>query len=276
MGFYMIDTNLKDYPTTKRVQEHLDEALKYFPAERIVYISLYGSQNYGLDTPTSDIDTKLVVTPTLNDIIFNKPPISTTHVRANDEHIDFKDIRLMLQIYRKQNANYIETLFTPYMLINEDYARYVEWLVSHNEQIARFNPYQAIATMQGMAHEKYHALEKLYPSRKEIVEKYGYDPKQLCHIIRLHNMMEKYIKGETYTKCLRPDPDFANFLKTIKSGAYSKEVAEALADFYIYEIEDLYSKYKSSHSAEENKEAAKILDDVQSGVMKLAIQKEFD
>ena len=71
-------------------------------------------------------------------------------------------------------------------------------------------------------------------------------------------------------------PDFANFLKTIKSGAYSKEVAKALADFYIYEIEDLYSKYKSSHSAEENKEAAKILDDVQSGVMKLAIQKEFD
>ena len=32
-----------------KVQEHFEEALEYFPEDRIVGIFLQGSQNYGLD-----------------------------------------------------------------------------------------------------------------------------------------------------------------------------------------------------------------------------------
>ena len=77
-----------------RVREHYNEALTYFPEDRIVGIFLQGSQNYGLATPQSDVDTKLIVTPTFRDIAMNRKPVSTTHIRANEEHIDFKDIRL--------------------------------------------------------------------------------------------------------------------------------------------------------------------------------------
>mgnify|MGYP003297326578 CR=1 FL=1 len=79
----------------KRLQEHYDEALEHFPENRIVGIFLQGSQNYGLDYEGSDIDTKLIVVPSLEDIVLNKKPVSTTHVRANDEHIDFKDVDLL-------------------------------------------------------------------------------------------------------------------------------------------------------------------------------------
>lgn len=47
--------------TMQRVQEHLDEALTHFHKDQIVGIFLQGSQNYGLDTPLSDVDTKLIV-----------------------------------------------------------------------------------------------------------------------------------------------------------------------------------------------------------------------
>ena len=47
----------------KRVKEHYVEALEYFPERSIVGLFLQGSQNYGLDTPNSDIDTKLIVVP---------------------------------------------------------------------------------------------------------------------------------------------------------------------------------------------------------------------
>ena len=87
----------------ERVREHYNEALEHFSEDRIVGIYYQGSGNYGLDTPNSDVDTKLIVTPTLDDIIFNRKPVSTTHVRVNDEHIDFKDIRLMFQTFRKCN-----------------------------------------------------------------------------------------------------------------------------------------------------------------------------
>lgn len=47
-----------------RVQDHFEESLTMFDKSRIVGIFLQGSQNYGLQIPTSDVDTKLIVTPT--------------------------------------------------------------------------------------------------------------------------------------------------------------------------------------------------------------------
>ena len=101
-----------------RVIDHLFEAEQYFASDRIVGIFLQGSQNYGLELPTSDVDTKLIVTPSFEEIAMNKKPHSTTHVRANEEHIDFKDIRLYMETFKKQNLNFLEILFTPYKSIN--------------------------------------------------------------------------------------------------------------------------------------------------------------
>jgi predicted nucleotidyltransferase len=104
-----------------RLKEHYNEALEYFPEDRIVGVFYQGSGNYGLDYEGSDVDTKLIVTPTLDDIIFVRKPVSTTHVRDNDEHIDFKDIRLMFQTFRKCNLNFTEILFTKYKVVNPLY-----------------------------------------------------------------------------------------------------------------------------------------------------------
>ena len=108
-----------------RVQDHYQEAKIFLPEDRIVGIFNQGSGNYGLDIPTSDVDTKLIVTPTFDEVVLNKKPISTTHVRANNEHTDLKDIRLMLATFRKQNLNFIEILFTPYFIVNPTFAD--EW-----------------------------------------------------------------------------------------------------------------------------------------------------
>ena len=131
----------------KRLAEHYKEALEYFPKDQIVGVFLQGSQNYGLDIEGSDVDTKLIVLPTLDDICFNKKAVSTTHVRENDEHIDFKDIRLMFQTFRKQNLNFVEILFTEYKIINPMYADLWQKLVDSNELIAHYNPYAAVKTM---------------------------------------------------------------------------------------------------------------------------------
>ena len=109
-----------------RLRDHYNEALEYFPEDRIVGIFLQGSQNYGLEIPGSDVDTKLIVTPTFEDIAMNRKAISTTHIRANDEHIDFKDIRLMFQTFRKQNLNFLEILFTDFKIVNPLYADFPE------------------------------------------------------------------------------------------------------------------------------------------------------
>ena len=181
----------------KGVQEHYDEALQHFRPEQIVGCFLQGSQNYGLDYEGSDIDTKLIVVPSFADICLNRKPISTTHVRENNEHTDWKDIRLYMETFRKQNLNFLEILFTEFYIINPMYKE--EWmrLVANRERIARMNPFRAVKSMKGIAHEKYAAMEKPYPSKIDLIEKYGYDGKQNSHLERDDDYLERYIAGES-------------------------------------------------------------------------------
>ena len=72
----------------KRVQDHYDEARQDFLKDQIVGCFLQGSQNYGLQLPDSDVDTKLIILPSFKDIALSAKPVSTTHIRANDEHTD--------------------------------------------------------------------------------------------------------------------------------------------------------------------------------------------
>lgn len=159
------------------IDVHYAEALKYFPVKQIAVLALQGSQNYNLDTPDSDIDTKLIVIPTFKDICLNCKPVSTTHILDNNEHLDAKDVRLYINCFEKQNLNFLEILFTPYKIVNPQYAD--EWgkLVLNREDIAHMNPYRAIKSMKGIAMEKYHAMEHKYPSKIDLIEQYGYDPK---------------------------------------------------------------------------------------------------
>ena len=168
-------TMTREEKIMSRLHEHYEEALEYFDESRIVGIFLQGSQNYGLDYEGSDIDTKLIVLPTFEDIAFNKRPVSTTHVRANDEHIDFKDLRLYMQTFRKQNLNFLEILFTEFKIVNPLYEPMWNVLVEHREEIARYNEFQAIKSMKGIAMEKYHAMEHPYPSKVDVLAKYGYE-----------------------------------------------------------------------------------------------------
>lgn len=159
----------------------------------VVCVNLYGSQNYGLETPNSDIDLKAVVLPSLDDIINNVSPISTS-VEFKGGLIDIKDIRLMLDNYKKQNTNYLETLFTVYNAISSKYEK--EWLElrSMAEDIVRADIVKAAKAFYGMALQKQEALCHPYPSKVDLIDKWGYDAKQLCHIVRLHCMLDKFLE----------------------------------------------------------------------------------
>lgn len=69
-----------------RIQEHYEYASKRFDKNNIIGIYLCGSQNYGTDTPVSDVDTKLLITPSLTDIYLNRAAESATyHIPESEE-----------------------------------------------------------------------------------------------------------------------------------------------------------------------------------------------
>ena len=257
----------------EQMKDHLKESLNYFDKDQIVGLFYQGSGNYGLDNENSDVDTKLIVVPSFLDVALNRKPVSTTHVRANNEHIDWKDIRLYMETFRKQNLNFLEILFTDYAFVNPVY--HVQWsrLVDAREQIARMNEWRAVKSMKGVAMEKYHAMEHEYPSKVEVLAKFGYDPKQLHHLLRVEEYLERYIDGESYKDCLKPqDP---GYLLDIKIGVMGLEEARKTADASIEHVIQMADDYCAVHTDKENTIMRTLLEDVQYEVMKIAVEMEL-
>ena len=266
----------RDERIIRGMLDHYSESRLYFNENHMVGLFLQGSQNYDLDTPESDIDTKLIVVPSFKDIALARKPVSTTHVRANNEHTDWKDIRLYIETFRKQNLNFLEILFTDYKILNKDYEPYWKILECNREGIARMNPYRAVKSMQGIAKEKFHAMCHPYPSKLDIIEKYGYDGKQVHHLFRVEDYLGRYIAGELYEKCLKPTetkvPRMMDYKALDKIPLKeAKEEAEACME----RIDIMAAQFCAEHEDKEDLYHRQLLEDVSYMIMETAIKKEL-
>ena len=262
----------------EQVKRHYDEACKLFPEDRIVGVFLQGSQNYGLDYEGSDIDTKCIVLPTLDDLIFNRKPVSTTHVLPNEEHLDLKDMRLYFQTFRKQNLNFMEILFTKYKIVNPLYRLYWNRLIENNEQIARYNPVGAVKTMKGIAMEKYHAMEHRYPSKVDLIDKWGYDGKQLHHLMRVEEYLTRYINSEPYADCLITKcPERLKEIKDMNNPKLLLDEARVVAGIYMGKVNAMADEFAAAHKDDPvDAEVDILLDEVQESIMRLGIALDLE
>ena len=263
----------------EQLNRHYQEALTLFPEDRIVGVFLQGSQNYGLDYEGSDVDTKCIVLPTLEDLIFNRKPVSTTHVLPNEEHLDLKDVRLYFQTFRKQNLNFMEILFTKYKIVNPTYEPMWNRLIENNEQIARYNPVGAVKTMKGIAMEKYHAMEHRYPSKINLIDSIGYDPKQLHHLLRVEEYIKRYVNGEKYADCLMSEQgEYLRKVKSLVKGIpyYKLDQARILANLSLGTTNAIADEFAAAHKDDPvDWRVDVLLDDVQRDIMKLGIELEM-
>ena len=103
----------KDLVILNKLYDKLCEVkeLGYSP----LFIALKGSQNYEMDNENSDIDAICFVIPSIKDLFYKKE-VSITHRCENDELIDIKDIRLLVDLLKKANPSYLEILFSKYVV----------------------------------------------------------------------------------------------------------------------------------------------------------------
>lgn len=255
------------------VKDHWNELLTYFDINQVIGVFCQGSQNYGLDYENSDVDTKAILLPSFKDIALNKKPVSTTHVREDNSHTDWKDCRLYFNTFKKQNLNFLEILFTPYQILNPTYADFWKELVNNREAITHYNPYKAVKSMKGVAMEKYHAMEHEYPTKLDVLATYGYDPKQLHHLLRVEEYIARYINGEPYEDCLHPHrPDY---LMDVKKGYYDLETARVVANTAINNIIRVADDFCTKAEDKGNPEVNEFLDDVMYRMMKICVQEEL-
>lgn len=260
----------------ERLQEHYEEALTIFPQDKILGIFAQGSQNYGLDYSGSDIDTKCIILPSLSDICLNKDAVSYTHVRANNEHIDFKDLRKITGDFKKQNVNFLEILFTKYRIINPHYAHLFQPMFDNAEAIARYDNYKFVRATAGMSMEKHKALTLDRPSQHDEIVKYGWATKQLHHILRLRTFMIRWVNGESFAECLI-DP-FTDYLVSVKQNGHSMfdlDAAKELAKLIDEETNAIKEEYIETHEHVIDEEVGKMIDGVVVDIIRESLKKEI-
>lgn len=237
-------------------------------------VFLQGSQNYNLDYEGSDIDTKCIVLPSAEDVILNKQPVSTTLILEDNSHIDLKDIRLMWQCFKKQNINYLEILFTDFYFVPHDYLLFWQEMQALREDIARIDNYAAVNCIVGMILEKNTALCHPYPTLKDKIDKYGYDNKQLHHILRCQEFLDRYIDGDFYKDCLIPRNK--NYLLEIKATyKFDLDTAKALAKDAVEYVKFVKKDYCDNHERVVNTKLCEYIDAILVDVL-VSYWRDFD
>ena len=150
----------------------------------VLYIGLYGSQNYNLDDEQSDIDCKAIILPTLHDIIFRKT--TSKVIECENGSIDVKDLITFYNVIKKGNFSYIEVIDTEYS-IGDKYLKDLFKQIRPN-----------LKSFLGAMYEKRKALTHEYPSKHEEFEKWEFDPKQYHHIIRLSHILQHINNSFSY------------------------------------------------------------------------------
>lgn len=203
----------------KRLKEHLDEALQNPKIHDWFMIAVNGSYNYNMDTPQSDIDSKLLVIPSLEQLV-NGKSLNYLHCMSdNGEHVEIKDIRHYFATMLKQNINFVETLYAQVWIVNPVYMRLFHYLFEMRDVISGCNPIATIHCIQGTAYQKYKQMLQSSPARAADIENYGFDRKSLHHLVRCIFFGEYYMEGASYQECLQNNdvPNIRRMIMNLKT-----------------------------------------------------------
>lgn len=154
------------------VKEHLQLLEEHgYKDKGLLGVFCYGSQNYGVATPDSDWDTVAIIVPSFTDLVMQHHPTSIELHLNNGEHCVVKDIREIVKMWRQQNINFIEILFTQYKWINPFYERIWHKVLIYKEEIATYDINKTIQSITGQA---LHTLSYKKLDNKKIANAYRF------------------------------------------------------------------------------------------------------
>lgn len=269
----------------KRLKEHLDEALQNPKIHDWFMIAVNGSYNYNMDTPQSDIDSKLLVIPSLEQLVSGKSLNYLHCMSDNGEHVEVKDIRHYFTTMLKQNINFVETLYAQVWIVNPVYMRLFHYLFEMRDVISGCNPIATIHCIQGTAHQRYKQMLQSSPARAAEIENYGFDRKSLHHLVRCVFFGEYYMEGTSYQECLQNNdiPNIRRMIMNLKTTTvlnkeWAINIAEDMLDGFDEKVDsylDTIKPFQKDFSALAA-DVKDFLDTLAFEIIRQSIAKEYN
>lgn len=177
-------------------------------------IFVVGPVLYGTAEVTEQIKTIAGYIPDEEDLYFNIPE-RKDFVHSDGNITLLTDLRCLLPLFKEQDINIMESIFSNYRLINPRYEDdYIRYILNNKEMIFKYEPYRRInnAITRGF----------LAIDRKDFVE-----------AMRIRFACEEYVNGTSIADCICLKKDFhLRYLESISNGEFIPDIKE-LKDDYI-------------------------------------------
>lgn len=242
--------------------------LKLNTTHDIVYIAAQGSMNYDMfidnEEYKSDVDVKAICIPSFEDIVRGKKMFSHTYVMEDNSHIDVKDFRLYIDLWKKSNPSFLEILFSEFNIVCDDKFNMVLEIA---DDIAFANKDKLLSCIKGMQMEKYKALKHPYPTIKDKIDKYGYDPKQFHHLYRLLVFGRDICFGKSFRDSLIPSAEAKELCIEYKIKPMPLDKVEELSSVYLAELKGIIDTYRDKNTLNVNNDVYQKLEDIIYGII---------
>lgn len=220
------------------------------------YLTIGGSYSYGINMDLSDTDVVGFCIPP-KDYIFPKAIYGYDNIPAFEEwqlhHVEYKErqydfkvfsIVKFIKLISQGNPNIIDTLYTDRDCVL--YSTHIGEMIREKREI--FLSKLCVPKFRGYAYAELKNIHnKKTGQRKELVEKYGFDPKNAGHIVRLLLECEQILLDQHLD--LRRDKEF---IKNIREGNWTLEQVQEFFNSKEQYLIELEQKSKLRDRPDEN------------------------
>jgi predicted nucleotidyltransferase len=190
-----------EFELMTKIMNHKEAVLKKYPEYQILGIFLYGSQNYNIATEKSDVDIKAIIIPTVEQLAFSPVRVGTIEF-SDGGHCEIMSIVHWVENLKKQNVNFVETLFTQYRWINPFYLnKWKETFLEKREDIANYDKDRMV---KSICHQAINTLSR-YDTGKSLANGY-----------RFRYFLYNKLKGVDYLKCIKVSNPLNEYLIELK------------------------------------------------------------
>lgn len=205
------------------------------PSHKILCKYYGGSISYGLNTPSSDLDIRLMYINTEIGAILGLQKDEQFCRQNESEDIVGHELKHFLKLLRQANTQSVEMLFNQnWIEVSEEFS-----LIQSNKG-SLVDSEKLFSSVGGfLKGEKNRTFDasrgEIGKKRRVDIEKYGFSYRNLIHCIRLGWSAHTYFQKGVYPVMIKDsDPELANLLLDIKlnPSSYTKDFAEDSIEIY--------------------------------------------
>ena len=223
-----------------KLTNHYEYAVGHLTDYKVIGVFLHGSQNYGLDFETSDVDSICLVMPSKEDILKVKEPMSKElTIEESNEKIVVWEIRKFINFLEKGGFNQLEVLYTDYYVLAPDYFGLWEFIRRHKEYIAYLNKYRTANSFLGMINR---CVKEIKKDNTNYIKEY-------MRVAFFAQCLISYLVNTDFEKILRPcNSNELKFIRSKPEITFPRTSAIELSERELVHCKELINTYKESNN----------------------------